>query len=466
MTSRLSCSWIFLCSIVLFAPGLANSENNPDASPINPPVTCNTTQPNVPITPALLTSGMPCTVQAVAPFDLDNLQHAFDFNSWLSFLALNSPASGGVIGKDEPTVWERWQEVEGVFLPNGRPPAPWGSSPSRPSVCPNIPNLPVLLMVGKTPGVLTDVIQPFNTGPLIDQSGQYVRFEIVLNKPMFEYIVQNRLYNQPGQKAFSGPVSFPEATLKPGQKVGTMGAIVIKSSWKLLDPNKDRASDFHTAKVLIYNPPLQNPPAPEKCFEATVGLVGMHIVHRTDGEPQWLWATFEHVDNVPTQEEVDKKQLKNHYNFFDPKCLMCEINKQPPRPWNPAQSPFPGNYHSQIARVIDLMDDAKQLNSAFQGILRGTVWEHYMLVSTQWPTQAQSPTDPNGVPAPTFLGNATMETYIQGKVPNSSSSCMMCHGNATDTTGRASNFTYVLERAQPVSAVQTPASKPSAASHP
>jgi hypothetical protein len=88
------------------------------------------------------------------------------------------------------------------------------------------------------------------------------------------------------------------------------------------------------------------------------------------------------------------------------------------------------------------------MNASFQGILPNTVWQHYMLISTQWPTDGTSKTDPNGVPAPTFLANTTMETYIQGSVPQASSSCMACHGNATDTSGRPSNFTYVLERAQ------------------
>ena len=33
----------------------------------------------------------------------------------------------------------------------------------------------IISQVGKTPTVLTDFSQPFNTGPLIDQNGNYVR---------------------------------------------------------------------------------------------------------------------------------------------------------------------------------------------------------------------------------------------------------------------------------------------------
>ncbi len=460
MNARVFLLRICLSSLLLLVPRGVESQTKASGAtqpPINPNVPCNTTLPNVPIDSKLLNSGMPCDVEAVAPFDLDNLQHAFDFNSWLSFLALNAPAAGGVIGKDVPTVWERWEEVENVFLLSGQAPPPWGHPITPPAICPKEPNIPVLRMVGKTPGVLSDAIQPFNTGPLIDQNGQYVRFEIVLNKPMYEYIVQNQLYNQEGQQLFTGAINFPEGSVAQGQTIGPMGSILIKASWKVLDPTKDNASTFHTAKVLVYVPPQQRPPVQEKCFAATVGLVGMHLVHRTAGSPQWTWATFEHVDNVPTQAQLGSKQLNAHYNFFNPNCSNCKVNMQPPRPWDPAKSPFPGGYHSQIVRVIDLMDDAKALNAAFQKVLQGTVWANYMLVSTQWPTDAQSKVDPTGAPAPPFLANSTMETYIQGKIPQSSSSCMQCHNNATDTTGRASNFTYVLERAQPMSHPQSAA---------
>ena len=90
------------------------------------------------------------------------------------------------------------------------------------------------------------------------------------------------------------------------------------------------------------------------------------------------------------------------------------------------------------------------MNAAFQGLLKGTVWANYMLISTQWPTNATSPTDPTGAPAPTFLANTTLETYIQGSVPQSSSNCIACHNNATTLHAPAtpSDFTYILENAK------------------
>ena len=102
-----------------------------------------------------------------------------------------------------------------------------------------------------------------------------------------------------------------------------------------------------------------------------------------------------------------------------------------------------------------------------------------MLVNTQWPslfscanlrspsTEAPAPNtdflkqpDMNCSPAPTFMANSTLETYSQGEIPQASSTCIGCHGNAVGFQLGASNqkpgevrlnqsdFTFMLEKAQ------------------
>nr|BFE92490.1 hypothetical protein GCM10020185_30260 [Pseudomonas brassicacearum subsp. brassicacearum] len=90
-----------------------------------------------------------------------------------------------------------------------------------------------------------------------------------------------------------------------------------------------------------------------------------------------------------------------------------------------------------------------------------SVWANYQLISTQWPSDPPkncqiSAANPLGSPAPSFLANATLETYIQGTVPQASSSCMACHGNAATHVTESprtsfADFTYLLERAQSTS---------------
>jgi hypothetical protein len=359
------------------------------------------------------------------------------------------------VAGDAPTIWETWKDIDSVMRADGSPPTSWGSPTPIPAVCKDLfePGMAVVSMVGKTPNVLSAISEPFKTGPLIDQNGNYTRFDILMNKTMFDHIVANQLYNKIGQKKVSGVVDFPAATVpkKPfvsKTALGTVGSIMIKLAWKVMGPG-DSLARFHTLAALIYTKPVAGTSmsVKETCHKATLGLVGMHIAHKFDSDPEWIWSSFEQVDNVPSQAEVEAGHLNAHYNYFNPNCSGCKVNEPPPRPWDPNVQPFPRGFRSQITRVIPLSDESIGMSRSFQAILRGTVWENYMLVSTQWPTDAGSKTDPTGRPAPTFLANTTAETYIQGTVPQASSNCIGCHNNATTTTGKFSDFTYILENA-------------------
>lgn len=442
----------------------ACSSNNTDPQSNTDSTTSDTTTAALsskPATPApdlpSLSSTIPTeiTVTGQSP-TLESLQHDFDVFSWQSFIALNWPANPDgspnndlMIGHtpSSPTVWQSWRESRSIFLPNGATPRPWGSPGNVPDVCKSIntAELPtgtiLLTQVGKTPNVLDESAEPFQTGPLIDQNGQYTRYEILTNESMFDYIVDNDLYSKSGQASFKQPADFPSSSTSED----TVGAIMLKASWVKME-GKFNSENFHTTYALVYNNPDEQYGVKPACSLEQVGLVGFHIAHKTEDEPQWVWSTFEHIANAPTQGEAPDRSA---YNYYDATCKDCPVNKSPARPWNP------GNPHtppSQIERVIPITADAKALNAAYHLALANavpdSVWLNYQLVSTQWPTNATSVTDPTGVPAPSFLANTTLETYIQGEVTQTSSSCMACHNNATDTSGEFSDFTYLLQRAQ------------------
>jgi hypothetical protein len=433
-----------LANVIMLVTILGLGGIAPASAQTPPPVVCNTTPQGTPVTPALLTSGLPCQVEAIAPFTLDHLQNAFDFYSWLTFVALSAPADGSPIGKDAPSVWESWKNIFDIMVKPGQTPPPWSASPTIPAICQNLPHIartPVLSM-----GLLTAFGQPFDTGPLIDLAGKYVHYEILVNQPMFDYIIANKLYSKAGQAAFNQSVVFPGGSDQPA----AVGAIMVKAAWKVLEPG-DNPGDFHSETALIYTPASADPPIAESCTAKPVALVGLHIGHKTVTDPQWIWTTYEHTANAPSQADIDAKKLLAHYNFYDPTCPpgKCAVNVQPPRPWNPNQEPVPGGFHSQIVRVIPIPAESVTMNGQFHAILKNTVWANYDLISTQWPTNATSKTDPTGAPAPRFLANLTMETYIQGVVPLASSNCIECHKDATTKTNtRPSDFTYILERAQ------------------
>jgi hypothetical protein len=450
------------------------------AHDINPPVAdCNVipdtdaaAQPPparpaaTPITAALLTSGQPCqeVVSRRGLLDgdpLGNLQRGFDFYSWLTFIAMNSPADGKPIGHgprpggDAPTKWEdlmNFRQLAEVMLPKGERPA-WGTRPV-PDACKDLDG----------PGKIVFRVsreafdQPLRSGSLIDQEGNFALFDILMNRPMFDYIVENGLYNQQGQQKFGEPIEFPPAN-NPGRDArgnpipGRMGAIMVKVAWRILDPDRDKPlmARFHVADALVYFP---GPPATEAgptCVAKTFGLVGFHIGHKTLGAPQWVWSTFEHVDNAPDPADV---HADRRYNFFDAACTKCPVNEPPPPRDPDAGLKFPTTYRSQIERIkvlpSSVLHEVGDFNRAFRAILKGTVWENYALVATQWPTDPANKTDPTGVTAPTYLVNTTLETYSQGRVPLTSSSCVACHNNATTqhVPATPSDYTFILEKAQ------------------
>jgi hypothetical protein len=382
------------------------------------------------------------------------LQGDFDIFSWNSFIALNWPPGPDGNGDPKKTIG---QNVANVFLPGGATPKWNGPPPVIPPECKvdYLPGMRILSQVGKTPTVLTDFSKPFNTGPLIDQNGVYTRYEILVNKMMFDYILSNSLYSKAGQKVFTGPVKFTCGDIAGPAE----GAIMVKSAWKVIDP-ADKGH-FHSEQVLVYAQASKNPAYPASCGKKLMGLVGLHIGHKTNSASQWLWSTFEHIDNAPSEDDVKNGKFKAKYNYYDPKCTAanCPQNKVPPRPWDPTKV---RSFHSQVVRMNMFKGNEFAFTSAtarnadavklLAGVNPKSVWQNYELVSTMWPTDsgkcAPAPGIPLGNPAPSFLANTTLETYIQGMVPNVSSNCIECHNNATMTTPVASDFTYILQRAK------------------
>jgi hypothetical protein len=530
--------WLWLINIIGFAALVIWVQSSSAQTSVPPtttsnPVKCNLLHDLVPANPAdptsidstklttldparkkfLLTSGLPCaeTVSGSGPAKsgLENRQRGFDFYSWLTFIALNSPAKGDSIDQsksDTKTMWEdrnNFMHLLDVMVEDPEHNTPrWGQR-KVPQECrnkyqgliKNIDDMMVIEMIEET------FNEPFKTGPLIDQQGNYALFDILMNKNMFQFIVDNKFYSKKVQRENRTlKVDFlsgfnPDKGKTDG---GDPGAMMIKVSWKVIESEKDKQR-FHTVDALVLMPRHEDksePPPP--CLRKTLGLVGFHVGHKTVNRRQWIWTSFEHVANVPEDQEVASGNLTPPYNFYR-KCAIaeCPVNQTPPHPWDPTYANglkfHDSTFKSQITRVVPLTDEAKEMNKQFQRILGDTVWKNYMLLSTQWPSDFEcstrgdpsvdvkvtppnkQPTDFNKqfdmtcAPAPTYLANSTLETYSQGKSPLASSSCIACHGNAVSHQRRSadgkpgdvtpadvnfgsfynqSDFTFMLEKAR------------------
>jgi len=370
---------------------------------------------------------------------LPEAQRLFEVLSWQLFISLNWPRNAE--GKPMPNitdsghlVWEGWKESFEIFKEDGSAPSAWGSNTDIPIKFKgkikdtgtedilfrtskfntfNKENIKKKKWVKKFTDKADEINQAF-TSPIWDQNGNIVRYEIRLNKQVVDYIVQNELYNIDGQIAFSRankPVSFPLGNRN------TMGTIELKLAWKIMDPDRDFPERYFTkmAYVLDKNNTLS---------QRLVGLVGMHISCRTASSPQWIWATFEQVDNLETNEleKINGRRLKP--SFYDPDCSTCPVNLIPDTNQKVIRN--------QIQRVLPVNMATQQLNRQVQALLKekNSFWQYYQLIGTQWPTQPTASAYPvdttvyllpqavtnkaGGNPVPTYLTNMIMETYFQG----------------------------------------------------
>src|SRR6185503_9376083 len=115
-----------------------------------------------------------------------------------------------------------------------------------------------------------------------------------------------------GQAAYTSPISFPVGP----SSYGPTGSIELKAAWKILTPAEQAGGTFYTTQAIVYNDDA-NPPSPSPGQNpVTLGLVALHIIHKTKLQPHWLWSTFEHMNNVYESGTYDGKPR----SFANGKC--------------------------------------------------------------------------------------------------------------------------------------------------
>jgi hypothetical protein len=376
------------------------------------------------------------------------VQRLFDLNGWQMFLAVNWPTNN----QGQPAVsitdtsfgpphWTLWQTSSQIYRADGKRPIACGPAPGGALLAEATAQQPAALMRGlpliqkpanvdpRSVLVLGNLSAVGNisivdlgkrngetdqafSGPLIDQNHNFVHYDIALDPHEVSYVCDTGIYNINGQTAYSGKnndtLAFPTGT----DKVDWSGATEIKFAWKIIDTSKgDQPGRFFTMPAII-------PAAGGGTQEVTVGLVGMHIAHKSQSSPQWIWATFEQVDNL-VGDPLAHPAVKP--SFYDPNCEICVPNLDP-NATNDTTTPV------QAMRAVPIPGDKLRLNAEAQAVFRalGSVWQYYQLIDTQWPTDPTAKPTPwnaglpdainnkaGGNPTPVFLTNITMETYFQ-----------------------------------------------------
>lgn len=436
--------------------------------------------------------------------------------AWQMFVALNWPVHPGwpatpaLAGEPDRTahvsawglpaqpgqamplpVWASYQDASRIFLPGAVTPPGWGTSESAPppgcgganSLLVHRVGAPKILRTASkaavnsvhrfhlgtgTSTVRSDEIMQATGGWLTDQNGNLVYFERKVNLSEFNYITGKRLYDAARQLqvATNADGTSPEGiSLPKGKLLRTaptspqpqtdLGAIEIKSAWRiLLDPA--HYSRYLTSAAYLIDPDTK------ECVEATVGLVGLHIIHKTTNFPDFIWTTFEHTDNVPDQQSVTPPF---GYSFNNPACIGASCTPNQARidcsGSGGCKPLYPKSQPVQVTRAQPSTSTLNDLNTAVQTQIAAltanqSVFRFYKLVNVLWDQSPSPPANEPGANAPVPLRYGTfasqdslnvastiLETYIQNR------SCDACHSGATiaGSATLAADFSFLFQDA-------------------
>ena len=300
-----------------------------------------------------------------------------DCYSWRLFIALNWPADlarkvanpDASFGTNAPVVWETWRNASNrapdtAFPMDGSDPGPWLDAPlvaqglDRFDSADEEPlQRTALISLLEETGGSAVMFDPQTAG--LSQN------ETRLNKETYEFVREEELYNVEGQIAkFNAgfeTISFPAMAKE------------VKAQWRVItEEDKPR---YHWVEaqgargLQIY------------------GLTALHIT--TKDLPNWLWATFEHIDNKTAQEGDNTHPAAEGWLLPSVDRFAC----------------------------TDALYDCEAIP---QGIgLEGTHWENYRLRGVQIDFF-----DSTG--RATLLANSQPEQGFQ-----TTSSCITCHALAS-----------------------------------
>ncbi len=361
----------------------------------------------------------------------------FDDYSWRAFVALVWPAAEGRRGAPAPAkkladpgprTFETYKSLWEVFHADGS--APDASFDAYDSADHNACTARTGwgdVVVASSSGL--DEVAQFGPGellpPVAARNGKYIRTQTLYNQAAYEYIVSKKLYLRTSLPAIPSPrpaepvLHFPD------------GAVVLKAAWL------DLSGFTEAEKSRYYSRPVTLREAGSgKCSVVVMGLVGIHIVQKTPSRPQWIWSTFEQVDLVPPARAGAPGGFALNDGAPDPAppenpLLLAPLAKEPVKAFNVTRS-----------AASPINSKTAYTNLMYERQLKGTIWENYQLVMTQWPrvTGEQSipvPASLNGDASHTFPGlgsasgsafaNLTMETFDQERPQLG---CMNCHNQA------------------------------------
>jgi hypothetical protein len=274
------------------------------------------------------------------------------------------------------------------------------------------------------------------------------------------------------------------------------GCLELKSSWRALtedekkpDKLKALSGSFFITEALVPTLTEDTDSAGNKTIHAhaelprpeTVALVGLHVVGTTPGHAEFVWASFEHVENSPTPSKAtlgpdDPINNNKGFTFYRQGKTKkeCNVNPVPDDTTTPAVPLAMLDASKQtLGPIVDIYrefnsgddgvapdQDVCNLNRSVRNKLATisdlSVWSNYQLIGAVWLKEPATDFQPGKHFPPTAnfagekkLSNSTMETFTQHKNYN----CFACHDtsevqdNGKDLPGMKIRVSHIIRNA-------------------
>lgn len=198
-------------------------------------------------------------------------------------------------------------------------------------------------------------------------------YEAKMNEAGFNYILKNKLYvtvtrdqmvaesiKPANITAYAGKCGVNQnniISLPCSSSGGDEGNIEIKAAWRKLNTAEVASKKYYTNSVIRY----QSVNGVNKWFNDTYGLIGLHIIHKTVNFPTYVFATFEHQDNIASGigyvDEISQ-QGRGSGDTAGDKVIITDRD-----------NPIPA--------------EVELVNASAQKAIADTVWSNYKLIGVQ-----------------------------------------------------------------------------------
>jgi hypothetical protein len=235
------------------------------------------------------------------------------------------------------------------------------------------------------------------------------------------------------------------------------GTMELKFGWKVLSDAEIASNAFVTQKQNIAGK------------NVTLGLAGMHMVTATKDHPEFIWTTYEHINNTPDCTPPDA-QNGNAWTFASASCTAalpgsadasnaCKFNQPPKNQTAATGTPtnicrvHPYGTASGDPKAAQNLTDVTTQNSELVSLLTqsGTpaamkVLANYFTVGALWVSDISQSSGGVGVPnerGSLRLANSVAETDYQHVNLNNTfaSNCFGCHNYSGTGQSVSNNIT-------------------------